>query len=369
VADILLAPYLPLSHQTRIGPWQLVPFGALDDSHAVPAELARPVGRLVEAYRVSSGGGPAMGVVALPEGSQVGASFERTAMRRLGLALLAGVVAGNPPMAVPEEDQEPNAGWAVATAENAILYGHPLTEGDSYAIETGVLARITAIRHAPNDDRLPSIAPPVELPRPLFFAFDEELAGAAHAVLCNGPAPARRLQRALDWYRIALSNAEAVSLDVRIGATRSALEILTATGDETKRLVRAYGRLVREDATTTATYDDVFWAKGPVQLTPDEWWVTRLCALRNAIVHGDEVPDELWHHEGHHQLNHIHDRLISALRIAIAEQAGDPLLRLAKAERLFPRLAQDVAAHLRQTHGSTGDPTYPAQATPSDGAE
>ena len=42
-------------------------------------------------------------------------------MGRLGYALLAGVVAGNPPMAVSEEDQEPNAGWTVASAENALL--------------------------------------------------------------------------------------------------------------------------------------------------------------------------------------------------------------------------------------------------------
>lgn len=50
-----------------------------------------------------------MGVVAVPEGGPVGTPFDRSAMRRLGYALLAGVVAGNPPMAVSEEDQEPNA--------------------------------------------------------------------------------------------------------------------------------------------------------------------------------------------------------------------------------------------------------------------
>ena len=252
-----------------------------------------------------------MGVVAVPEGAQVGSAFDRSAMRRLGHALLAGVVAGNPPMAVPDGERDPNAGWAVGSAENALLYGHPLTEGDSYAIQFGVLARITSVRHSPGKD-LPRIEPPVEVPRPMFFSFDEELAAAVHVALGSGDARARRLWRALDWYRITLSNAEAVSVDVRVGTARSAFEILTDAGDETKRLVRAYGRLVRDDQTTTATYNNVFWARGPVQLTPDEWWMTRLCRLRNAIVHGDRVPDELWEHEGHSQLNHMHDRLIAA---------------------------------------------------------
>ncbi len=158
-----------------------------------------------------------MGVVAVPEGEHVGTPFHRSAMRRLGYALLAGVVAGNPPMAVSEEDREPNTGWAVASAENALLYGHPLSEGDSYVIQTGVLARVTTVRHAPGTDLL-SIEPPVEPPRPMFFSSDGELAEAAHVAVCTADAPARRLGRALDWFRIALSDAEAVSLDVQVGA-------------------------------------------------------------------------------------------------------------------------------------------------------
>jgi len=156
-------------------------------------------------------------------------------------------------------------------------------------------------------------------------------------------APARRLHRALDWYRIALSNAQAVTLDVRVGAARSAFELLTDGGDETKRLVRAYGDLMREDTTTSRTYDDVFWAKGPVQLSADEWWMTRLCELRNAIVHGQEVPAELWEHQGHHQLNHIHDRLIVALRTSVAKLVGDPSLKLVISDRTWARVGQQAA--------------------------
>jgi hypothetical protein len=97
----------------------------------------------------------------------------------------------------------------------------------------------------------------------LFAQFDGELAGATYEALGATDAASRRLHRALDWYRIALSNAQAVTLDVHVGAARSAFELLTDAGDETKRLVRAYDDLTREDGTTSETYQDVFWAKGP----------------------------------------------------------------------------------------------------------
>jgi hypothetical protein len=66
VADILLSPYLPISHRTRVGPWQLVPFGPLDESGIVPDDLAQPVARLVAAYHLL-GCGQAMGAAAVPQ--------------------------------------------------------------------------------------------------------------------------------------------------------------------------------------------------------------------------------------------------------------------------------------------------------------
>ncbi|MEK6228557.1 MAG: hypothetical protein AABM31_04415 [Actinomycetota bacterium] len=93
-----------------------------------------------------------------------------------------------------------------------------------------------------------------------------------------------------------------------------------------------------------------------MQLTPDECWMTRLCALRNAIVHGDEVPDELWEHQGQHQLSHIHDKLIAALRLSVAEQVGDVLLKLPKSERVFPPIAQEMADRLRESGESPDEP-------------
>ena len=85
-----------------------------------------------------------------------------------------------------------------------------------------------------------------------------------------------------------------------------------------------------------------------MQLTDDEWWMTRLCALRNAMVRDDEVPDNLLLHDGQHQLNHIHDRLIAALKRVASELADDPLLRLSRSDRVFRR-RQDEMIELLET--------------------
>lgn len=226
-----------------------------------------------------------------------------------------------------------------------------------------MLARVLSGRYARGDEPLPKVDPPVELPTPMLGSFDSELADATYQVLANEDADARRLYRALDWYQIVLSNAEAVTVDVRVGAARSALEILTNSGDKTKRLVRAYGALVREDDAVASTYAkaDVFWANGPVQLTTDEWWMTRLCELRNAIMHGDDVADHLWHHDGHHQLNHIHDNLLKALRTRVAEAADDPALRLRLADRAFSRAAQEVLEVMQRQGQLIDDDSSPDQ--------
>jgi hypothetical protein len=346
VAELLVAPYLVSPGDVTVGPWQLLPFGSISDSDQVPDDLRRPVRRLVEAYQIDDAIG--LGAIAYPATAHVGAEFDHSAIRPLARALLAGSVADNPPMCVAEDDAPANAGHMVATAENALVWGHPLQEGDSYAIESGTLAKTLDLRYAPGDEPLPKIAPPDVLPKPIFGHFDAELADATHRLLSRGDTLARRLTRALDWYAVALSNAEAVTPDVRVGAARSALEVLIGSGSESKKLVRAYGKLVRDDETAELIYEDVFWADGPVQLTADEWWLTGLSELRNAIVHGDEIDAEMWHHDNHHQVNHIHDRLIDTIKAVVAGGADDPLLRLRLGDRGFQRLADEYFESVRE---------------------
>jgi hypothetical protein len=327
VSDLLLTPYLPLAQEMSICEWRLIPFKALGGAEIVPPALARPVERLIAAYCRDDG----MGAIVHLNGKQVGAEFEMRDFVRLRAALLAGTAGGNPEM-TSTEDGGLDA-WSLTTAENALLVGHPIGDGSGYALRIGILVRVLSGRGTLGDEPLPPIEPPIELPTPLISSFDTELAEVVYDILGAGDDSARRLERALEWYRVVLANAEAVSIDVRIGAARSALETLLGVGHETKKIVRAFGALVRRADSREQSYEEVVWANGPVRLTEDEWWLTRLSMLRNAIMHGDEVPDDLWKHEGHHQLNLVHDKLIAALRAFAAQSTGDELLASSPSER------------------------------------
>ncbi len=341
MTDLLLTPYLPLSKEMTIREWRLVPFKAMREAEIVPEALAKPVERLVAAYGRDDG----IGAVVHLDGQQVGAEFEMRNFMRLRAALLAGTVAGNPEMA-STEDGGLDA-WSLTTSENALLVGHPVGGGSGYALQIGILSRVLSGRGAPNDEPLPPIEPPVELPTPLISSFDVDLAEAVYDAVGAGDDRARRLERALEWYGVVLSNAEAVSVDVRIGAAKSALEVLLGVGDATKKIVRAFGRLVRRSDSAEQTHGDVFWASGPVQLTEDEWWLTRLSMLRNAIMHGDEVSDDLWKHDGHHHLNLVHDKLIAALRAFAAESAGNELLALSLPDRDIARRRAEMVKAIK----------------------
>jgi hypothetical protein len=229
VSDLLLTPYLPLAQEMSICEWRLIPFKALGGAEIVPPALARPVERLIAAYCRDDG----MGAIVHLNGKQVGAEFEMRDFVRLRAALLAGTAGGNPEM-TSTEDGGLDA-WSLTTAENALLVGHPIGDGSGYALRIGILVRVLSGRGTLGDEPLPPIEPPIELPTPLISSFDTELAEVVYDILGAGDDSARRLERALEWYRVVLANAEAVSIDVRIGAARSALETLLGVGHETKK--------------------------------------------------------------------------------------------------------------------------------------
>jgi hypothetical protein len=340
MAELLLAPYLSIPGPKTVGRWRLEPIRHLEDlGELAPALLRTPAERLVDAYSHGS-----LGALVHLDGEQIGPGYEPEEMRRLGHALLAGALGANSDIAGDEVDG--NAGWAMQTVENAALVAHHLDETGGYTVEIGALRRVRSMTGVREGEPLPKVTPPRELPEPMFVSFDDELGAAALACLGEENLNARRLDRGLDWFRIAFANSEAITADVRVGAARSALEAMTGAGDSTRGLVRSYGRLVDHERTARKTYEpeQVFWAKGPTLLTDEEWWMTRLCGLRNAIVHGDEITEDMWQHDGSHQVNQIHDRLLSALRAYLANVAGDNLLRLRCQDRGFSRARQRAEA-------------------------
>jgi hypothetical protein len=329
---LVIAPYLPLAEATAVGEWSLIPFRRLFDGDVVPDRLRHPVQRFTEAFQDDD----SLGAIAYQDPPGLGGDFEMDDFRRLGYALRAGVLAANPPFLGESGASE----WSVATSENATLVGQPLDDPNGYASRVGVLVRTLKIQGAFDGEPLPKVRSPIELPTPMLGTFDHELGDAIYRLLQDRGISARRLQRALDWYGVVLSNAEAVTPDVRVGGARSALEVLLDSGEGTKNLVRAYGKAVDQADAPKSVYEGrphVFWSRGPVELTASEWWLTRLCDLRNAIMHGQDIPEELWQHEGHHQLDHIHDQLLVLLRFYVAEATQDEHLRLPKDQRGFAR--------------------------------
>lgn len=340
---LVVAPHLPLAEVTAVGDWSLVPFRRLFDGDLVPDRLRHSVERFTEAFQDDT----SLGAIGYQDSRGLGADFEMCDFRRLGYALRAGVLAANSSFLGETRASE----WSVATSENATLVGQPLDDPNGYASRVGVLVRTLKIQGAIDGEPLPKVGSPIELPTPILGTFDHELADATYRLLQDGGISARRLQRALDWYGVVLSNAEAVTPDVRVGGARSALEVLLDSGEETKRLVRAFGKAVDQPDAPSSIYEGrphVFWSKGPVELTASEWWLTRLCDLRNAIMHGQDIPEELWQHEGHHQLDHIHDQLLLLLRIYVAEAAQDQHLRLLKSKRGFARSWQRYSEAVKE---------------------
>lgn len=337
MADLVMAPYLPLKKLIMIGDWRLTPFADLAELlEAMPPSHQRSAERLIEAYAQDD-----MGMIVHTEGGNLGDDHKDAELRWLSQALLAGAVGANPQLA--ENETSGNSGWRLQTSENATLLGHRLEDSNSYSIETGMLARVLQIQAARDGEPLPEVTPPLELPRPISASFDEDLAQSTFSVLRGEGLQGRQLHRALEWFRVAFSNADAVPADVRVGAARSAFEVLIGAGNTTQQLVRGYGLLVREDADPppkTFSASEVFWSKGSAQLTAEEWWMTQLCRLRNAIMHGDEVPKDLWSHEDHHHVNWIHDKLLKALRARVSQAVDDQLLRLPYRDRIFPRAYQ-----------------------------
>src|SRR3954453_21075673 len=112
MADVWLAPYLPLSSDASIGPWRLIPFSALASRNARGRQVFNEVRRLRTAYSLKKAGGTRFGAVVLPEGGRIGDEMQRSAMRPLSRALTAAVLDGNPSLLVDEED-EPNLGHAL----------------------------------------------------------------------------------------------------------------------------------------------------------------------------------------------------------------------------------------------------------------
>jgi hypothetical protein len=338
VPDLWLAPYLPINLEEMCGPWRLVPFHEFARRHATSQPLYNQTRRLLTAYRLPKAVSTHFGAVVVPCQGRVGDDVLRDEFRALARALTAAVLDANPSLLLDED--EPNIGHGMVASENALLFGHPLDGGLSYAFSTGAVVRRLDARHAPPGTRLPGVAPPPELPTPLFYVLDVEYLAALYELLRPESIIARRLDRSIEWLGLVWSNVAAITHDARLLSLRVALEVLLG-GGERRMGVQAQRKALSQlldDAEAPQTRRTWKGQPNPTPLTALQWWYLCFNDLRNAIAHGDEISDaDRTFEDGKLHYWHANDVLRRAIKRTVISHGGDPDLELSMPDRHLRR--------------------------------
>ena len=229
-----------------------------------------------------------LGAFACAADGRVGDAVDGDAVRHLGQTLLAGVLEVSPsPL---DETEDPNAGWQASSAENALVYGHPLASGASYLFSTGAIVRKNNIVYAPPGTS-PQIPPPTDPPTPIMAAdLDAEYAAAVLDVLERGDEHSRRVSPALEWVALGTSNTTALRADGRVLAWRAGFEVLLAGGASTRTNRHALSQLL-DPPKEPRQLRRRPRAQKVVRLTDLEWWLVHFAELRNTIAHGAVIND------------------------------------------------------------------------------
>jgi hypothetical protein len=340
VADVWLIPYLPLDREREVGPWLLVPFRDLARRHTTNQPVFNEVRRLRTAYKLKEGITP-FGAVVVPVDGRIGDERPRELLRPFHRAVSCALIDSNASFL---DDDNPNAGHKMATAENAVVYGHPLHGGNSYVTSTGALVQSWDYRSAEPGRRLPSVAPPHELPKPLFASFDHEYASGLYTALTGEDITARRLDRAIEWLALAWSNSAAISEDARVIVLRAGLEALLGGGASTQRNRELLSVLLDESdpARTPRSWPRL---KEPVDLTDLEWWFQSYAFLRNKVAHGDIVEADDWLFEdGRRHLHLADDVLRRAIKRTVVRATGNNTLEMSTIARALARREEQALA-------------------------
>ncbi|HEX3563219.1 MAG TPA: hypothetical protein VHU24_10310 [Solirubrobacterales bacterium] len=290
--------------------------------------------------------GQPFGALVVPGGSRIGGEeLERERFPALHGAVLAATIDANPILI--GADDTGNSGHATATAENAKMFGHPLTGELSYVIRTGAMVTVLQWRSSEPGRPLPKINPPTDLPEPMFFSFDAEYAGALHDALSEDTDEARRLALAIDWLNIAWSNNDNVSARTRTLAYRSALEALLGGEASTKKQREALSALLDDPGAPKRLrrWTEHNGKDREAQLTDLEWWFQSFSLLRNRISHGDVIGtegDDWTFDDGEHHLRHADAVLRRAIKRTIIHGGADPLLEETPHKRTMIRAVEEL---------------------------
>ena len=331
--DVWLFPYIPLHREVAVGPWRLVPFRELARRHTTNKAVFDATRRLRTAYKLKNVVGH-FGALVVPVDGRIGDEHAPEQLRPLHRAVACALIDSS---AALLEGDNPNAGHKMATAENALAYGHPLHGGHSYVISTGALVQTVDYRYSEPGRPLPRVTPPHELPKPLFASFDDDYATGLHIAVTAGDLTARRLDRAIEWLILAWNNSAAISEDARVIVLRAGFEALLGGGADTRRNRELLSHLLDEP---DAKRSSRTWPrlKQPLQLTELEWWFQSYAFLRNKVAHGDVVEDDEWvFDDGRRHLHIADDTLRRAIKRTVVRVTDDETLEMDQFDRALAR--------------------------------
>lgn len=213
---MLLFPYLPLTELVRLGPWELIPLAAIAETEAVAPWVPDVLPQLLELYRTPDADRTAVGCIAKLRTDPVGTPTDPALHRPLHRTIVAALLDGN-----PDGPSEKREGWAVATSDNALMYGHKLGPDGYIAVRYGAMVQ-ALVRGLQVGTDYSQIRPPSELHVPFMHPpIDDVYAASLLEELSKGIDEARRLGGAIDWLDIAWRNTASIDEDTRIIALRA----------------------------------------------------------------------------------------------------------------------------------------------------
>jgi hypothetical protein len=346
----MLFPYLPLERRQTVGPWELIPRQQLTETDCSAPELVGYAGDVAALYRLR-GDDRGFGAFARRTDGRVGDEDDHAGFGALGSAVAVALLDRNPSFAAGAAD-DPNAGHAMCTSENALGYGHRF-EADLYvAYATGTMV---VMQHggAQLGTHRDLIDPPNDMLLPVFRPrLDGVYADALYGLLENPAPDAPDLAGAIQWLLLAWSNTASLNERGRILALRAGFDVLFG-GAYTHVIRAALSTLLDEQAAarTHRTWTDR-QNQREADLTELEWWFQSFALLRNKIAHGGEIPDaefvfdddvrHVWHGEWN---------LRRAIKRTVAN-AGHPDVLLDEFDRVLRHhaalLIEDVEAEEAQ---------------------
>jgi hypothetical protein len=287
--EALIAPYLQLRDRITFGPWEIIPRRSFEDEDAVTPFAAARVRGLLDLYNPPGGRRGRWGCIVREQRRKVGEPFARKFIP-LRRAIVTGLLDANRHREAGPDNL--NVGHGMWTSDNATLWGHRISPEGYIGIAQGVMVRMEDIGWRVGEPAH-EIRPPTEVTFPIMAVDpDPDYLDAVYQCVTRRTPDATRRGRAIDWLDLAWRNTPSVTMEMRIVLLRSGFEVLLGVGDKVDPGRRALAALLRSQRgrVRTRSWTTLRGRARSEAMSDLEWWFMQFVFLRNAIVHGDEIP-------------------------------------------------------------------------------